>query len=325
MSKAFWVLALTGIMITWGASSSKKRKLDDPAVQAAMADTSKIMEIAQLKPPQLPRSKMTLEKLKKKIVTAIEEEDEEALAELEALLIKMERKVPPRKIIPKSTGEIEVGHYVIKTDKLQNSCHIRLYENLPGWKRVVRGHWRGDEALCKNKEKELVQIIHQVAAEARGVIIPESLKIRAPKPPKLSPVFPIPAIVPASIPRVQEYDIVLLGIVQNKKPYNLSRGREIARALSVGVAGEEVQFKPLHAGLPGLIETYIRGQARGETLTRTGPVIPMSKVRSMPEPELQKEVLREKPDEPNVAMMKLIRDTPGLTDEQRMNLLGQLK
>ncbi|MBA7693612.1 hypothetical protein ES703_102199 [subsurface metagenome] len=61
-----------------------------------------------------------------------------------------------------------IGSYEVQMTRTDDSCSIKLYEFLPGWKRKLRATWTGiGVAECDRKFLEVVETVIQVRFERK--------------------------------------------------------------------------------------------------------------------------------------------------------------
>jgi len=69
---------------------------------------------------------------------------------------------------PATTATHEVGPFEIVWKQRAESCVIRLYENLAGWRRKLRGQWSGNNpAECLKKFNQVVEVTRETRAQKK--------------------------------------------------------------------------------------------------------------------------------------------------------------
>lgn len=187
---------------------------------------------------------------------------------------KPESDVPlPEGMHPKRTAapivsKVNIGPFVVKMEKRKDNCSVKLFENIPGGRQTLRGSWTGDPLICDKKKTDVILAVRQVRAEERGVVIPESKKIKLPRliedVEMVRPLEPEERRLPVDLPRgPAEFDIVVGGVIQNLHPMSLASARERAKAMSTVVRTEVIIEPTLGSGRKssGIVEeSYRRGK-----------------------------------------------------------------
>lgn len=136
-----------------------------------------------------------------------------------------EKPTTPQKP-PLSTRDVEVGPYVIHVERRPTTCSLKLYENLEGWQRKLRGTWSGEPGACDNKVEQVRTVINEVRAERK----------------RISGVKAPPGTPPPAEPE-EQFKVVIgedKGDAQFKSvnPMGEKKALDFAKGLSVGVKEE---------------------------------------------------------------------------------------
>lgn len=87
------------------------------------------------------------------------------LKEFEPTFFPIVAEERPSRVFP-YTRTRNVSVYTIYMTGTDGSCTIKLYENLPGWKRKLRATWSGiGKVECNRKFEEISETIRQVIYE----------------------------------------------------------------------------------------------------------------------------------------------------------------
>jgi len=78
---------------------------------------------------------------------------------------KDETSKPPQ---PKVIAQREIGPYVVESRPYANICSIKVYQNLPGWRRKTVGVWSGSSGVCEDRVDQVAKAIHEARARAAG-------------------------------------------------------------------------------------------------------------------------------------------------------------
>jgi hypothetical protein len=73
---------------------------------------------------------------------------------------------------PLSVEEREIGPYVVEAKRYRQTCSIKVYQNLPGWRRKTIGVWSGAAGACAIRVGEVADAIHEARARQKGLLPP---------------------------------------------------------------------------------------------------------------------------------------------------------